>query len=75
MQMLERSLSIRRITFMEEPEEVVGAEHIGACLKTFFDGVTTSCPMPDRLLELADALEAALERGDLGSGSSRARSL
>jgi hypothetical protein len=37
---------------------------LGSCLKTFFDGVTAS-PIPDRIQQLAKALEDALERGDL----------
>jgi hypothetical protein len=37
---------------------------LGPCLKTFFDGVTAS-PIPDRIQQLAKALEDALERGDL----------
>ncbi len=37
---------------------------LGSCLKTFFDGVTVS-PIPDRIQQLAKALEDALERGDL----------
>jgi len=37
---------------------------LGPCLKTFFDGVTAS-PLPDRIQQLAKALEDALERGDL----------
>jgi hypothetical protein len=37
---------------------------LGSCLKTFFDGVTAS-PIPDRIQQLAKALEEALERGDL----------
>ncbi len=36
----------------------------GSCLKSFFDGVTAS-PIPDRIQQLAKALEDALERGDL----------
>ena len=37
---------------------------IGGRLKTVFEQAATG-PMPDRLMELADALEAALQRGDL----------
>jgi hypothetical protein len=37
---------------------------LGSCLKTFFDGVTAS-PMPDRIQQLAKALEDALDRGDI----------
>jgi hypothetical protein len=33
-------------------------------LKSFFDGVTSS-PIPDRIQQLAKALEDALERDDL----------
>jgi hypothetical protein len=36
----------------------------GSCLKSFFDGVTSS-PIPDRIQQLAKALEDALERDDL----------
>jgi hypothetical protein len=36
----------------------------GPCLKTFFGGVAAS-PLPDRIHQLAKALEDALERGDL----------
>ena len=38
---------------------------LGATLKHFFDGVTAG-PLPDRLMQLADELEAAFERGELG---------
>jgi hypothetical protein len=38
---------------------------LGSCLKSFFDGVTAS-PIPDRIQQLAKALEDALDRGDLG---------
>ena len=44
-----------------------GALHpsmMGGRLKTVFEQATTG-PMPDRLMELADALEAAFQRGDL----------
>jgi hypothetical protein len=47
------------------------AEHsveqaLGSCLKTFFDGVVAS-PVPDRIQQLAKALEDALDSGDLFS--------
>ncbi len=37
---------------------------LGSCLKSFFDGVTAS-PIPDRIQQLAKALEDALDRGDI----------
>jgi hypothetical protein len=37
---------------------------IGDELKTMFDAITSG-PMPERLLQLADALEEAFRRGDL----------
>jgi hypothetical protein len=37
---------------------------LGSCLKTFFDGVVAS-PIPDKIQQLAKALEDALDRGDL----------
>jgi len=37
---------------------------LGSCLKTFFDGVVAS-PIPDRIQQLAKALEDALDSGDL----------
>jgi hypothetical protein len=37
---------------------------LGPCLKSFFDGVTAS-PIPERIQQLAKALEDALERGDI----------
>jgi hypothetical protein len=39
-------------------------ERMGAELKTMFESLTAG-PMPDRLLQLADALEDAFQRGDL----------
>ena len=39
-------------------------ERLGAELKCMFEGLTAG-PMPDRLLQLADALEEAFQRGDL----------
>jgi hypothetical protein len=39
-------------------------EALGSCLKTFFDGVVAS-PIPDRIQQLAKALEDALDSGDL----------
>lgn len=37
---------------------------IGGQLKSLFGGLTSG-PMPDRLAQLADALEEAFERGEL----------
>jgi len=37
---------------------------LGRDLKWMFDSLTAG-PMPDRLIELADALEEAFERGEL----------
>jgi hypothetical protein len=39
---------------------------LGSCLKSFFDGVTAS-PIPERIQQLAKALEDALDRGDICS--------
>lgn len=39
-------------------------ERIGAELKSMFETLTAG-PMPDRLLQLADALEEAFQRGEL----------
>ena len=41
-----------------------GQEQLGADLKSMFEGLTAG-PMPDRLLQLADALEEAFQRGEL----------
>ncbi len=43
-------------------EEVLGDQ-----LKTYFDSLTAG-PVPDRLLRLTEALEAAFERGELKCG-------
>ena len=40
------------------------SQRIGADLKTMFDNLTAG-PMPERLLQLADALEDAFQRGEL----------
>ncbi|WP_174299573.1 NepR family anti-sigma factor [Caulobacter sp. S45] len=45
--------------FLEQP--------LGDQLKTYFDSLTSG-PVPDRLLRLTEALEAAFERGDLQCG-------
>ena len=37
---------------------------LGARLKVYFDDLTAG-PVPDHLLKLTEALEAAFERGDL----------
>lgn len=42
-------------------------------LKTFFDSLTTQ-PLPDRMLELAQALEDAFGRGELYAADRRRRS-
>jgi len=56
--MLERFSASRRSSAgpVESPQEPLGAK-----LKTYFDGVTACSPMPDRLAQLAAALEAALD--------------
>jgi hypothetical protein len=56
----ERSSRVCAATLPEQPVELA----LGPCLKTFFDGVTSG-PIPDRIQQLAKALEDALERGDL----------
>jgi hypothetical protein len=43
---------------------------LGGRLKTYFDQLTES-PPPDRLMQLAEALEEALEQGDLGRPTKR----
>jgi hypothetical protein len=43
---------------------------LGGRLKTYFDQLTES-PPPDRLVQLAEALEEALEQGDLGRPPNR----
>ena len=40
---------------------------LGDQLKTYFDSLTAG-PVPDRLLRLTEALEAAFERGELQCG-------
>jgi hypothetical protein len=66
MQMLERFNSPRRAppALVESPQEPLGAK-----LKTYFDGVTACSPMPDRLAQLAAALEAALDDADAQSNA------
>jgi hypothetical protein len=39
-------------------------QQLGGELKTVFDGLTAA-PLPDKLMQLADALEEAFQRGDL----------
>jgi hypothetical protein len=56
----ERSSRVCATTLPEQAMQLA----LGPCLKTFFDGVTAS-PLPDRIQQLAKALEDALERGDL----------
>jgi len=57
---VDRPSRICAATLSEQAMELA----LGSCLKTFFDGVTAS-PIPDRIQQLAKALEEALERGDL----------
>jgi hypothetical protein len=45
------------------PEQAIELT-LGSCLKTFFDGVSSS-PIPDRIQQLAKALEDALDHGEL----------
>jgi hypothetical protein len=42
----------------------LGSDRLGAELKTLY-GELTAAPLPDRMVELADALEEAFRRGDL----------
>jgi len=56
----ERSSRVCATHLPEQANELA----LGSRLKTFFDGVTAS-PIPDRIQQLAKALEDALERGDL----------
>jgi hypothetical protein len=60
MQMLERFSIPRRPSPapVESPQEPLGAK-----LKSYFDNVTACSPMPDRLAQLAAALEAVLDDG------------
>ena len=39
-------------------------QRLGQDIKSMFDNLTAG-PVPDRLLQLADALEEAFQRGDL----------
>ena len=43
------------------------APPLGDPLKVYFDGLTAG-PVPDHLLQLTEALEAAFDRGDLKCG-------
>jgi hypothetical protein len=45
-------------------------ERLGCELKTMFDNLTAG-PLPDRLVQLADALEEAFRRGELSGPRSR----
>ncbi len=56
----ERSSRACAINLPDQTRELA----FGSCLKSFFDGVTSS-PIPDRIQQLAKALEDALERDDL----------
>ncbi len=60
--MLQRLLTLRKAS---KPIVEQAPPCLGTRLKSFFDDVTVSSPMPDRLVKLADALEVALERGEL----------
>ncbi len=46
-------------------------EPMSVHLKTAYDGMTG--PMPHRMQELADALDAAFQRGELGPAKQRLR--
>lgn len=50
-------------------------EPLGARLKSYYDDVTARSPMPDRLIQLAAALEAALEGDDLGKACAGRKTL
>ena len=50
----------------------VGASDMGEQLKVMF-GEMSAGPMPSRLLDLADRLEEAFQRGDLFACSKRTR--
>ena len=56
----DRSTLSRVINLPDQPVE----QALGSCLKSFFAGVVAS-PIPDRIQQLAIALEDALDRGDL----------
>jgi hypothetical protein len=56
---VDRQPRILPATIAARPQEQLGAE-----LKSMFEGLTAG-PMPDRLLQLADALEEAFQRGEL----------
>jgi hypothetical protein len=56
----ERSNSVFAVNNSAETVE----QALGSRLKTFFDGVVAS-PIPDKIQQLAKALEDALDRGDL----------
>ena len=53
-----------------EPAVAAIEEPLGDQLKTYFDKLTAG-PVPDRLLRLTEALEAAFERGELRCDSRR----
>lgn len=52
------------------PTATLDRHALGDELKSMFDTLTSG-PMPDRLLQLADALEEAFMRGDLFEPRSR----
>ncbi len=72
MQMLERFTFPRRCS--AGPVETQ-QEPLGVRLKTYFDDVTACSPMPDRLAQLAAALEAALEGDDTDASASIRKTL
>lgn len=48
-------------------------ERLGCDLKLMFDSLTSE-PMPDRLMQLAAAVDEAFRRGELQGGRARSRS-
>lgn len=62
-----KSFQPSRETFAEQEPNLlpqVPQEALGRELKSMFDSLTAG-PLPPRLLELADALEEAFQRGEL----------
>ncbi len=55
-----------------DPPSASLEQPLGDQLKTYFDGLTAG-PVPDRLLRLTEALEAAFERGELQCGDRASR--
>ncbi len=54
-------------TISREPSTAHTDQPLGEQLKTHFDSLTVE-PLPDRLLRLTEALEAAFERGEFQCG-------